>query len=353
MKSTPRSSGCAGSAPMSKPGRRSACARCCRTSAISARCIFPARSTFIRSITRSVLPPTRRNSARASSRTRRRSRIDPAGVRKRIDTPEARVRAAHVVLACNVQLGDLMPRLGATLLPITTFVLVTEPIPRLTEIVRYRGAVSDTNRADNHYRIVGGDRLAVVRAHAGLAGRSALGPARAARRHQAQFSRSRQSRDRASVARHARARDPSHAADRRDRERAVGGERLRRARAQHHGDGRRTDRARHRRDRRRPGGCLRPTNWSGPAACSAGWWRKASIGGARPIERIEQGLARYREQARTRKAARLAARNGQGPRGCRDRRLAARRASVPPACTSRPPLRRPDRPCSRPSARPC
>ena len=85
--------------------------------------------------------------------------VDPAGVRKRVDTPEARVRAAHVVFACNVQLGELMPRLGATLLPITTFVLVTEPIPRLTEIVRYRGAVSDTNRADNHYRIVGGDRL--------------------------------------------------------------------------------------------------------------------------------------------------------------------------------------------------
>ena len=86
--------------------------------------------------------------------------IDAAGVRKRIETQGARVRAAHVVLACNVLLGDLMPRLGATLLPITTFVLVTEPIgPRLAEVVRYRGAVSDTNRADNHYRIVGGDRL--------------------------------------------------------------------------------------------------------------------------------------------------------------------------------------------------
>jgi glycine/D-amino acid oxidase-like deaminating enzyme len=29
----------------------------------------------------------------------------------------------------------------------------------LHDVVRYRGAVSDTNRADNHYRIVGGDRL--------------------------------------------------------------------------------------------------------------------------------------------------------------------------------------------------
>ena len=83
--------------------------------------------------------------------------VDSSGVRKRIDTASGRVRAAHMVLACNVQLGELMPRLSATLLPITTFVLVTEPLgPLLHEVVRYRGAVSDTNRADNHYRIVGG-----------------------------------------------------------------------------------------------------------------------------------------------------------------------------------------------------
>ena len=91
--------------------------------------------------------------------------IDAAGVRKRIVTPNALVRAGHVVFAGNVHLGALMPRLAATLLPVTTFVLVTVPLgPELTELVRYRGAVSDTNRADNHYRIVGdansgGERL--------------------------------------------------------------------------------------------------------------------------------------------------------------------------------------------------
>jgi len=86
--------------------------------------------------------------------------IDPAGVRKRIITPSGRVRAGQVVLAGNIHLGALMPRLAATLLPVTTFVMVTEPIGEiLHEFVRYRGAVSDTNRADNHYRIVGGDRL--------------------------------------------------------------------------------------------------------------------------------------------------------------------------------------------------
>ena len=89
----------------------------------------------------------------------RATKIDPAGVRKRIDTPGGRLRAAHVVLAGNVEIGDLMPRLGATLLPITTCVIVTEPIAGLGDVVRYAGAISDTNRADNHYRIVGGDRL--------------------------------------------------------------------------------------------------------------------------------------------------------------------------------------------------
>jgi glycine/D-amino acid oxidase-like deaminating enzyme len=86
--------------------------------------------------------------------------LDPAGVRKRIVTPAGRVRAAHVVLAGNIHLGALMPQLAATLLPITTFVMVTEPIGEmLHDVVRYHGAVSDTNRADNHYRIVGSDRL--------------------------------------------------------------------------------------------------------------------------------------------------------------------------------------------------
>jgi hypothetical protein len=53
-----------------------------------------------------------------------------------------------------------MPQLAATLMPVTTYVMETEPLgPQLQEIVRYRGAVSDTDRLDNHYRIMGGDRL--------------------------------------------------------------------------------------------------------------------------------------------------------------------------------------------------
>jgi gamma-glutamylputrescine oxidase len=85
--------------------------------------------------------------------------IDPAGVRKRVVTPAGRLRAAHVVLAGGAHLGRLVPRLSATLLPVSTYVLVTEPIANLSEVLQYRGGVTDGARADNHYRIVDGNRL--------------------------------------------------------------------------------------------------------------------------------------------------------------------------------------------------
>jgi len=86
--------------------------------------------------------------------------IDPAGVRKRIVTPNARLRANHVVLCGNTQIAALLPPIAAALVPITTYAITTAPLgPRLAEAIGYRGAVSDTDLADNHYRIVDGDRL--------------------------------------------------------------------------------------------------------------------------------------------------------------------------------------------------
>jgi hypothetical protein len=86
--------------------------------------------------------------------------LDTEGVRKRIVTPKARVRANRIVLACNVHLGALMPRIAGTLMPVWSYLITTAPLgPQLDEAIKYRGAVSDTDLADNHYRIVGGDRL--------------------------------------------------------------------------------------------------------------------------------------------------------------------------------------------------
>jgi gamma-glutamylputrescine oxidase len=86
--------------------------------------------------------------------------IDTEGVRKRIATPSGRVRAAHIVLACSVHLGSLAPRIAGTLLPIWSYTVSTAPLgPRLAAAITYRGAVTDTDLASNHYRIVGNDRL--------------------------------------------------------------------------------------------------------------------------------------------------------------------------------------------------
>jgi hypothetical protein len=77
-----------------------------------------------------------------------------------VTTKDARVRAHHVVLAGNIHLAELIPQFGNTLLPAHTYVIVTAPLgDALHEAVRFPGAVSDTDLADNHYCVVEGDRL--------------------------------------------------------------------------------------------------------------------------------------------------------------------------------------------------
>src|SRR5882724_8625434 len=85
--------------------------------------------------------------------------IDPSGIRKRIVTPSARLRASHIVLAGNVHLGAPLRRLSETLLPVWRYAAVTEPLgERLGEVIAFRGSVADSDGID-HFRIVGGDRL--------------------------------------------------------------------------------------------------------------------------------------------------------------------------------------------------
>jgi glycine/D-amino acid oxidase-like deaminating enzyme len=85
--------------------------------------------------------------------------IDPIGVRKRVTTQSAKIRANHIVLAGNVQLQQSAPELAGTILPMTTYVAVTRPLPDLADAVAYAGAVSDSRSADFHYRIIDSNRL--------------------------------------------------------------------------------------------------------------------------------------------------------------------------------------------------
>jgi glycine/D-amino acid oxidase-like deaminating enzyme len=85
--------------------------------------------------------------------------IDHSGIRKRIVTPSARLRATHIVLAGNVHLGAPLKRLSETLLPVWRYAGITAPLgERLREVVAFTGSVTDSDGVD-HFRVVDGDRL--------------------------------------------------------------------------------------------------------------------------------------------------------------------------------------------------
>ena len=85
--------------------------------------------------------------------------IDPSGIRKRIVTPSARLRASHIILAGNVHLGAPLRRLSETLLPVWRYAAITAPLgERLAETITFKGSVADSDGID-HFRIVDGDRL--------------------------------------------------------------------------------------------------------------------------------------------------------------------------------------------------
>ena len=227
---------------------------CCRAATISTRCIFP-RAFHIHPLNYAlghrrrrgkIRRPHLRGHGRCTDRCRRHAQTHPhAGrARARFSRGARGQRGARAADAAarldaladhDVRAGDRADR-------------------AIGEIVRYRGAVTDSNRADNHYRIVGGAHTGGERLE--WAGRMRAGrPIRAGSSavcsptSSAIFPHLGEGRDRPSMVRHPRTLGPSHAASWRHQARSVGGERLRRPWAQHHGDGRRADRPRHRRGR--------------------------------------------------------------------------------------------------------
>src|SRR5947209_13856937 len=85
--------------------------------------------------------------------------VDASGIRKRIVTPSARLRASHIVLAGNIHLGAALRRLSETLLPVWRYAGVTAPLgERLADAIAFQGSVTDADGID-HFRIVEGGRL--------------------------------------------------------------------------------------------------------------------------------------------------------------------------------------------------
>src|SRR6266576_4132841 len=110
--------------------------------------------------------------------------VDASGIRKRIVTPSARLRASHIVLSGNVHLGATSRRLSETLLPVWRYAAVTAPLgAHLAEAISFQGSVTDSDGID-HFRIVDGDRLMWASPETTWAARpERFGPAIAGRIH--------------------------------------------------------------------------------------------------------------------------------------------------------------------------
>ncbi len=171
--------------------------------------------------------------------------IDPLGIRKRIVTPSARLRASHIVLAGNIHLGAPLRRLSDTLLPIWRYGAVTAPLGgRLAEVMAFQGSVADTDGID-HFRIVDGDRLMWASPETTWAARPQRFARAIARRIRTIFPKARQNRDRRRLGRGGRADRARHAADRAVAKGPLGCQRLRPSGHEHLGHGRVFDCAKH------------------------------------------------------------------------------------------------------------
>lgn len=78
----------------------------------------------------------------------------------RVTTPQGQVQAQRVVLSCGGYLAGLHRRVDAAVLPIATYVMVTEPLgARLGEAMSTTAAVYDTRFAFDYYRPLPDTRL--------------------------------------------------------------------------------------------------------------------------------------------------------------------------------------------------
>lgn len=85
---------------------------------------------------------------------------DLSGAVKRLATPGASIEAQTVLIATGGYTGGLVPALRRAMLPIATYILLTEPLgDRVREAIRTDAAIGDTRRAGNYYRVVEGGRI--------------------------------------------------------------------------------------------------------------------------------------------------------------------------------------------------
>ncbi|MCA3555690.1 FAD-binding oxidoreductase [Aestuariivirga sp.] len=83
------------------------------------------------------------------------------GSRPFVRTAHGKVNARFTIIACNGYLGRLVPQLYGKVLPVTSYIIATEPLGenRARALIRDGEAVADTNFIVNYFRIASGTRM--------------------------------------------------------------------------------------------------------------------------------------------------------------------------------------------------
>ncbi|HEY5289447.1 MAG TPA: FAD-dependent oxidoreductase [Caulobacteraceae bacterium] len=84
-------------------------------------------------------------------------RATPGGVEA--TTPAGRVRARFAVLAGDALMAGLAPRAEARIMPIASYIAVTEPLAFAAELIPSNAAISDSRFVVNYYRLTADGRL--------------------------------------------------------------------------------------------------------------------------------------------------------------------------------------------------
>lgn len=78
-----------------------------------------------------------------------------------VRTAEGKVNAKFVIVACNAYLGKLVPKLYGRVMPVTSYIIATEPLgeDRARSLIRDGEAVADTNFIVDYFRTTSDTRM--------------------------------------------------------------------------------------------------------------------------------------------------------------------------------------------------
>ncbi len=86
--------------------------------------------------------------------------VDASHAVLRVETETGSIQCQHVVLACGGYINSLYPKIARAILPVSTYVMATEPLgDRLTDYITTDSAVYDTRFAFDYYRALPDTRL--------------------------------------------------------------------------------------------------------------------------------------------------------------------------------------------------